>query len=64
MASAGRRAAAQPDGMEACSANTGARIGTDWITELMDSDLDVNDLQVSVTTASMPPASTGVLLLK
>ena len=50
--------------MKACSADAGARIGTDWITELMDSDLDVNDLQVSVTTASMPPANTGVLLLK
>ena len=47
--------------MKACSADAGARIGTDWISELMDSDLDVNDLQVSMVTASNAPATTGVL---
>lgn len=51
------------DGMKACTADAGARIGTDWISELMDSDLDVNDLQVSVVFASIAPATTGPLLL-
>jgi hypothetical protein len=38
--------------MGACSSDGSASVGTDWLSELMDSGLDVDDLQVGANHAS------------